>query len=119
MRSFVLLLTTSLIALVIPVACVDSLDLTLRQRVNVIVVDGTITNLNEPQVIRLNRSKSDSLTGRFGSQPLTDVRVDILVDSIQCMSSTKGGQMRVKREEILLNALYTLENMTFPPLGHR
>lgn len=94
MRLFILLLTTSLIALIIPLACVDSLDLTLRQRVNVIVVDGTITNLNEPQVIKLNRSKSDSLTGRFGSLPLTDVRVEILVDSIQVivLRETEAGR---------------------------
>ena len=48
-------------------ACVDPEDLTLVGTVDVIVVDGTINNLAEPQIIRLNRSKADPLTGRFGT----------------------------------------------------
>ncbi|GAB3643117.1 hypothetical protein GCM10027423_37540 [Spirosoma arcticum] len=75
-------------------ACVDPLDVTLRERVNVIVVDGTITNLDEPQVVRLNRSKSDPLTGRFGTLPLTEAIVVILVDSSQVvpMTETEPGR---------------------------
>ena len=73
------------VALLLPSGCVDSFDQTLRERVNVVVVDGTITNLNEPQVIRLNRSKSDSLTGRFGTLPLTGLTVEIVVDSAQAV----------------------------------
>lgn len=77
-----------------PIACVDPLDLTLRQRVNIVVVEGTVTNLKEPQVIKLNRSKSDPLTGRFGTVPLTGVKVEIIIDSIQVvsLSETEAGR---------------------------
>ncbi|GAB3509616.1 hypothetical protein GCM10027341_46940 [Spirosoma knui] len=64
-------------------SCVDILDLRLRGTVDVIVVDGTITNLAEPQVIRLNRSKADPLTGRFGSLPITKATVEVVIDSSQ------------------------------------
>ncbi|GAB3549049.1 DUF4249 domain-containing protein [Spirosoma fluminis] len=64
-------------------SCVDILDLRLRGTVDVIVVDGTITNLAEPQLVRLNRSKADPLTGRFGSLPLTKATVEVVVDSSQ------------------------------------
>ncbi|GAB3047796.1 IS110 family transposase [Spirosoma pulveris] len=42
-----------------------------------------------------------------------------LIHRVCCMSSNESGQMRVKREEILLSTLNSLKNMTFPPLGHR
>lgn len=76
------------------VSCVDSFDQTLPQNVNIIVVDGTITNIVEPQVIFLNRSKSDSLTGRFGTLPLTGIKVDVIVDSSQVItfSETDAGR---------------------------
>lgn len=80
MRRFFLVVL--LMALVV-VSCVDPLDQTLIQRVDVVVIDGTITNLNELQVVYLNRSKSDPLTGRFGTLPLTKATVNIVVDSVQ------------------------------------
>lgn len=67
-------------------SCVDLDDIPLTQRVNVIVVDGTITNLVEQQVIHINRSKSDSLTGRFGSLPIAGARVEVIVDSVQVVT---------------------------------
>lgn len=70
----------------LPVSCVDQLDLSLRGTVNVVVVDGTITNLAEPQIIRLNRSKADSITGRFGTVPLTKAAVEVVVDSAQVIA---------------------------------
>lgn len=66
--------------------CVDPEDITLNQRVNVVVVDGGLTNLPEPQVIWLNRSKSDPVTGRFGTAPLEGVRVEIREDSARTIS---------------------------------
>ena len=86
MRSFSLLELVCLGMAVVPLACVNQLDLSLSQHVNVVVVDGTITNLAEHQIIRLNRSKSDSLTGRFGSIPLTKALVEIVVDSTQVIA---------------------------------
>lgn len=67
-------------------ACVDPLDLTLRGTVNVIVVDGTVTNLAEPQTIKLNRSKADPLTGRFGVLPVTKAIVEVVVDSVEVIA---------------------------------
>lgn len=75
-------------------ACVYPFETTLRERVNVIVVDGTLTNLAEPQVVYMNRSKSDSLTGRFGTLPLTGATVEIVVDSSRVVGlrETEAGR---------------------------
>ncbi|GAB3494099.1 hypothetical protein GCM10027341_09830 [Spirosoma knui] len=77
----------------LPLACVYPEDLTLRGTVNIVVVDGTITNLVETQSIRLNRSKADPFTGRFGTRPITDAIVDVVVDStqvIRCAETADG-----------------------------
>ncbi|RYF74847.1 MAG: DUF4249 family protein, partial [Cytophagaceae bacterium] len=39
-------------------ACVNKLDETFRGNLSILVVDGTINNLAEPQIITLNRSGS-------------------------------------------------------------
>lgn len=85
MRSFIILSLLSL-GLLVPVSCVDQLDLSLTQHINVVVVDGTITNLAEPQIIRLNLSKADPATGRFGTTPLTKATVEVVVDSSQLIA---------------------------------
>ena len=85
-----LLLTTVLV----PLSCIDPLDQTLRGTVNVVVVDGTITNVAEPQIIRLNRSQVDSITGRFGTLPITKATVEVIVDSaevIACHETVDGS----------------------------
>lgn len=68
-------------------ACVDAYEPVFNATVNVIVVDGTITNLAEPQVIRLNRSKADPVTGRFGTTPITKATVEVVVDSAQVIAA--------------------------------
>ncbi len=65
--------------------CVDPDTPELRPTVDVIVVDGTINDLPEPQLVYLNRSRADPKTGRFGSLPLTGLRVELVVDSLQTM----------------------------------
>lgn len=94
MRSVAVRLLVYSVALLIPVACVDQLDETRRGRVNIVVVDGTITNLTEAQVVRLNRSRSDSVTGRFGTLPLTGATVDVVVDSsrVVVLRETEAGR---------------------------
>ena len=85
--SAIFLLTTSLLS------CVDPEDLVLRGTVDIIVVDGTITNLAEPQVILLNYSRADRLTGRFGTLPITKAQVEVVMDSsvvIQAHETTDG-----------------------------
>ncbi|GAB3787572.1 hypothetical protein GCM10028818_52790 [Spirosoma horti] len=52
---------------------------------------------------------------------LTDAPETILarLTITDCTSSTESGQMRVKRDETVLTALYSLKNMTFPSFEHR
>jgi hypothetical protein len=85
LSSFCRLLGWLLLA-VLPLACVDPEYLTLRGTVNAVVVDGAITDLTEPQIIRLNRSRADSVSGRFGTLPLTKANVEIVVDSSQVIT---------------------------------
>ncbi|UHG94487.1 DUF4249 domain-containing protein [Spirosoma oryzicola] len=87
MRSFFSILLVGLVAFTVPVACVDPIETTLTGRLNIIVVDGTINNLAEPQVIRLNRSLADPVTGLPGSLPITKATVEVLVDSTQVISA--------------------------------
>ena len=63
-------------------SCVDPEEILIRGTVDVIVVDGTVTNLAEPQFILLNRSTADRLTGRFGSLPITKAQVEVIMDSL-------------------------------------
>lgn len=87
------LLRLTYLLLVLPYGCVSPEDITLRGTVNVVVIEGTITNRAETMVIRLNRSRADSLTGRFGTLPLTKASVDVVVDSAQvmaCQETTAG-----------------------------
>lgn len=62
--------------------CVDPVDLPINSSLDVLIVDCTLTDKAETQVIRLNRSKADVITGRFGYVPLTGANVQILVDSL-------------------------------------
>lgn len=67
-------------------SCVDPESIILRGTVDVIVVDGTITNLAEPQLIKLGLSRADPLTGRFGSLPVKKATVEVVVDSNQVVA---------------------------------
>lgn len=67
-------------------ACVDPEDIFLRGTNDILVVDGALTNLAEPQIIRINRSQADRLTGRFGSIPITKASVEVIVDSTQVIA---------------------------------
>lgn len=94
MRSLILFLLVCFGTLLVAISCVDPLDTTLRSTINVVVVDGTITNLAEPQIIRLNRSRADPLTGRFGTLPITKAQVEVVVDSalvIACHETVDGS----------------------------
>ena len=86
MHATFLRLISGLALLFLPLACVDLDDIVVHGTVNVLVVDGTITNIAEPQIIRLNRSQSDRLTGRFGTVPLTKASVEVIVDSTQIIA---------------------------------
>lgn len=63
--------------------CVDPVAPTFNTLVDVIVVDGTVTDLAEPQVIWFTRSTADRFTGRFGETPLTGVQASVLVNGTE------------------------------------
>jgi hypothetical protein len=91
-RSKAYVLISLIVGLVI--ACVDPEEIDLPGRVDVIVVDGTITNLAEPQIIRLNRSKADPVTGRFSTLPITKAQVSVMKDSsvtFDCHETVDGS----------------------------
>lgn len=81
MRSTTLQALFSCLLGLLPLACVDPEDLILKGTVDIIVVDGTVTNLAEPQIIELNYSRADQLTGRFGTLPITKAQVEVVMDS--------------------------------------
>lgn len=64
-------------------SCVDAFEPPLKATVDVVVVDATLTNLDEPQLIRLNRSKADPVSRLFGSTPLKQATVAIVVNDNQ------------------------------------
>ncbi len=66
-------------------ACVDPYESNLHLALNVLVVDGTVTNLAEPQLIRLNRSLV--ISGLPGVLPVTKARVEVVVDSGEVVSA--------------------------------
>ena len=94
---FLLVTVASLLTAYLLTSCVDLTDPAINATVNVLVVDGTITNLPEPQLIRLNRSKADPLTGRFGSTPITKATVEVVVDSVQVIAAheTEDGSYQL------------------------
>jgi hypothetical protein len=80
--------------LVVPMACIDPDSEALQTTTDLLVVDGTITNLAEPQVIKLNRALADRLTGRFNTVPVTKALVEVVVDSTQhiaCHETVDGS----------------------------
>ncbi|AUD07414.1 DUF4249 domain-containing protein [Spirosoma pollinicola] len=87
MRHFWLLVMVCLGTCLSQLSCVNPADLLLRGTLDVVVIDGTLTNLAESQVIQLNRSKADPLTGLPGSVPLTKAIVEVVVDSSEVVTA--------------------------------
>ena len=67
-------------------ACVEPYAPKEVQRADLLVVDGVVTDLTEKQVIKITRSKGDSLTGLPGTRPIDGALVEVLVDSVQVVS---------------------------------
>lgn len=80
-RTLLAFFGVGLLAWLVLTACVKEYEPEFRATVNVVVVEGALTNLAEPQVIKLSRSRADSLSGRFGTLPLSSAQVELLVDS--------------------------------------
>jgi len=93
-------ITLSLIGLVLTFlvsACTAPYELPIYSTIDIMVVDGTINNLPELQLIRLNRSKADPLTGRFGTTPITKATVEVVVDSVEVITAheTEDGSYQL------------------------
>jgi hypothetical protein len=65
-------------------SCVDQIEYDIANHINIIVVDGRITDLNEEQIIKINRSKSEF--ERFGSTPITNALVELIVNSTEVIA---------------------------------
>jgi len=64
------------------VGCREPFEIKVTSSVNLVVVDGGITNLPEKQVIKLSRSTGDSLTGIPISQAISSATVELVIDSV-------------------------------------
>ncbi len=97
MRLLKITLSRWLFPLLLLSGCVDAIKQDFRGTVDVVVVDGTITDLVEPQVIYLNRSMSDPATGRPGFLPIANAKVEIVIDSSLVLKAfeTETGAYRL------------------------
>lgn len=66
---------------IVLLSCVDQIEYDIANHINIIVVDGKITDLDEEQLVRINRSKSEF--GSFGSTPITKATVELVVNSTE------------------------------------
>ncbi len=80
MRTKTLLLAVFLLTML---GCVDQIEYNITGKVDIIVVDGRITNLEEEQIVKLFRSKADPITGRFGSAPVLGAKMELVVNGSQ------------------------------------
>ena len=85
------LLAACLPVALLSLACVDPAETAFNATVNVVVVDGTITNVSGAQTIQLNRSQADPFTGRFSTTPLGRAQVEIVVDSVRVVLFGETG----------------------------
>ena len=93
MRPFQFLFVFFLCSCLGLLTCVDPVESTINSSLDVLIVDCTITDKAETQVIQLSRSQADALTGRFGYTPVTKANVQIEVDSssvVTALETTDG-----------------------------
>lgn len=94
MRTVAIRLLVYVLAFILPSACIDPADSFLFGNNDILVVEGTITNLPEPQLIKLKRAYADRLTGQFSTVPLTKAMAEVVVDSaevIACHETIDGS----------------------------
>lgn len=74
--------------------CVDQFEVPIKATVDVIVVEATLTDLPEPQIVRLNRSKADPFTGRFGNTPIKQatIAVEVAEGQLVYFKETEPGR---------------------------
>jgi hypothetical protein len=76
--------------ILITIGCVDQIEYNIHSKINIIVVDGRLTTLDEEQIVRLFRSKADSVSGRFGSTPVTDAKMELVVNGTEIIPFTEN-----------------------------
>ncbi|QHV96531.1 DUF4249 domain-containing protein [Spirosoma endbachense] len=86
MRTVASYVFMSLLVFILPIACIDPEETTLSSTKTILLVEGTLTNLAEPQIIKLSQAQADRLTGQFTTVPVTKASVDIMVDSSQLIT---------------------------------
>jgi len=70
-------------------ACVQEYSPDFRATLDIVVVDGTLSNLPEAQFVTLSRSRADSVNGRFGARPIAGAHVEVVVDSQRVLALTE------------------------------
>jgi hypothetical protein len=76
--------------ILVSISCVDQIEYNINSRINLVVVDGRLTTLDEEQIVRLFRSKADSVTGRFGSMPILGAKMELVVNGSQIVAFTEN-----------------------------
>ena len=74
------------------IGCVEEYPFKDKSSFNVVVVEGTLTDLSEPQVIKLSRSKTDPSTGMSFSEAISGAQVELVVDATQFVPFVEGIQ---------------------------
>lgn len=82
--------TLVLSLILVSISCVDQIEYNIHSRINIVVVDGRLTTQDEEQIVRLARSKADSVSGRFGSMPITGASMELVVNSSQVIAFTEN-----------------------------
>ncbi|AQG79518.1 hypothetical protein AWR27_09410 [Spirosoma montaniterrae] len=67
-------------------ACIDPYEPDANYNLDVLVIDGFLTDLDEPQIVTLNRSRTEKLTGRFGVLPVSRAALTLLIDGQQTVA---------------------------------
>ncbi len=92
MRTFLFSCLGSLSVIVLLFGCVDAYELDSVSTLNVITVDGTLSDLPEAQFIKLGRSKADQLTGLFGDRPISGAKAEVVVDGTQTIAFNEKSE---------------------------
>ncbi|GAA4457207.1 hypothetical protein GCM10023189_27560 [Nibrella saemangeumensis] len=91
MRSVTLSVLIGLFTVVF--ACVDLIELPQVNNKDILLVEGTLTNLPEPQVIKLSRAQADPATGLFRNVPVTKAVMEVVVNAsevVACHETLEG-----------------------------
>ncbi|WP_229364487.1 DUF4249 family protein [Fibrella aestuarina] len=72
-----------LLLLGLPVACIDPEEVSIRSTLDILIVDGVITDLPEQMLIQLSQAKADQTLGRTSTFPVMKATVSVVVDSTE------------------------------------